>query len=257
MFARGIGKTGTETICVNVRVNDKVSFAQLEIRGATGFDAGHDFVTQANSTGWGNFCPYVKGSFIYTIRASSQNFVVTILSGSVVTSIFGGFLDQPDSPSQWPYPLCIGANTTHDNVSYSTTGSTIQSFFDQRHHDNATYTSSITWVRDTGWQIENGSIEQGSAKIHPFNFVARNQYLGDINGNTLTMPATLLRTDQTEAPMEYVGVFEGVYQISSFNPNGDAYTVDDIIWSGSNAYTVIHDTYRVATLAGILLDGDA
>jgi hypothetical protein len=113
LYLRGPGLSGNDQIFVQLRtvfssLNDRYN---LQINGATGFNAGlvpkyqnqpgHD-AGELNMLLWNQAIPY-------WFVANGRRFIIVAKVSTTYQSMYGGFILPYGLPSEYPYPLMIGA----------------------------------------------------------------------------------------------------------------------------------------------------
>ena len=121
VYLEGQGLSATDEIFVNINQYfwDATGAYNWDIRGTTGYDSGFSRDLQPGTSDSIYFCLSNLSGMTYWFVANGRRFIVIVKIGTVYVSLYAGFLYPYATPSEYPYPLCIGASTTTESKIYT------------------------------------------------------------------------------------------------------------------------------------------
>lgn len=120
IYFRGPGLAGNDEIHVNIRrfFSAAGGVYNWEFQGATSYDGGLDYANQPGSNQTCFYC-LSNGVMNYWFFANGRRFIVITKIGTVFVSAYAGFIMPYALPSEYPYPMFIGATSYLESRSYS------------------------------------------------------------------------------------------------------------------------------------------
>ena len=265
----GQGLSGTDEIYVGMRLHVDVPADEhwIEFRGMTGW-----LTSATQYTGHTNVCSRVSrllidnSSMDYTFIANGRRFIVVLKISTVFEACYCGFFLPYGVPSEYPYPLFIGASTggttAYSNVnSWRDTGAG-HNLFPMAYADSSissltpswTYYSSANMMDPQGNWVEvdaqkGGAATEGGIGIGTHGSYAVNNRgiyaslksiiagLTDaFGGEKALIPVSLF---QVVNARQTFGVLQGVYLCQ-----GDGMSAEDTITVGGVDHLVVQNAYR-------------
>lgn len=131
LYLMGPGLAGNDEIYVNIRRFYYAATGAYNwgLRGATGYNAGSDFDTQAGTNDNPCYLCLANTSITYWFIANGRRFIVIAKIGTVFTSCYCGLILPYALPSEYPYPLFIGATSYLNSQLYTDTGQATTAFW--------------------------------------------------------------------------------------------------------------------------------
>ena len=128
------GLSGTEEIYLNAQVyEDSVSSNYgFRLNAATGYISGNDFWDQpsARVETYTPYLPLWNAEIPYWFVANGQRAIIIAKVSSSFQSAYIGKINQYALPTQYPYPVFIGASTNNESYKYSNAeGTSFSSFY--------------------------------------------------------------------------------------------------------------------------------
>lgn len=120
VYFRGPGLADNDQIHVNIRrfYNSPTSVYNWEVRGATSYDGGMAYNVQPGTSNYSYLC-LSNVSMTYWFFANGRRFIVIVKIGTVYVSMYAGLIMPYALPSEYSYPLFIGATTYSYSESYT------------------------------------------------------------------------------------------------------------------------------------------
>lgn len=131
VYLRGPGLAGTDNIYVGIRVltDDDGIVYHWELRGMAGYTSGAAFEEHVGVSS-AYYMPLYKTSMTYHFFATGRHFKVAALVESTVwANCYAGFILPYALPSEFPYPLFIGANSSLSTERYNSEAATYRAFW--------------------------------------------------------------------------------------------------------------------------------
>ena len=112
VYLRGPGLADNDQIHANIRrfYNPGTNAYNWEFRGATSYDGGIAYASQPGTSDMSYLC-LANLSMTYWFFANGRRFIVIAKIGTVYTSAYAGLIMPYALPSEYLYPLFIGATT--------------------------------------------------------------------------------------------------------------------------------------------------
>lgn len=210
---RGLGNAGVDRIYVSVRayMNVPSDIYNLAFNGGTAFlETASYVVSIANQSSdyhlslWNNTIPYV---FI----ADGRHFkAIAKVSTGDYESLFAGFILPTGTPSEYPYPLYIGATSGTTAIRYSDATITHSAFW-QGYNSGALYRKSGVWnVFSNYTSLGADSVNNvNSDRVIPTNDFILNK---TIDGSYVIYPVSMIST----TIMDCLGDIPGLFYISGY-----------------------------------------
>lgn len=250
LYYQAPGLAGADTIFVNThaRHDAGADIYNIGMSGATGYNAAMPFSVQPGSSlftymlGWNTAIPYW---FIGSGRVCK---IIAKISG-VYQSAYMGFLIPHGSPSEWQYPLFVGAMTSDPTFRWSSVSPQYKAFW------NPAVSQNINPVQGQGsgaymcapgrsW-IAFGNYDTGQEASGPttgsliWPYGTQFEQVGPIFGMTDEYTLTPLTLHSTDLGGANWGEFDGVYFISGYNN-----AVENIVTIGGVDYLVVQNAFR-------------
>lgn len=245
IFLRGLGNAGADQIFVGLRCYRDVAqdYYNIGFYGASGYLESVNIVSSmpgASSPGV-NMC-LLNGTMPYWFVANGRRFMMVAKVSTVYESAYMGFMLPTGTPSEYPYPLVVGASHSSndrrwsDNQTAGSEGSKHRAFFNPngalKVRDKAG--TWLTFANYAYTSSESSSVTNALINCTtPFRDVKLHRTL---DGNYVLFPVTM----HTSNPSTNVlGDFEGVFMISGIsNPS------ENIANVGGVDHLVVQNTYR-------------
>ena len=279
MYLQGPGLAGTDQIHVNIRSYvGALNIRNWDIRGATAFNAGLDFYNQPGTSDEGSIYTLRDLELPFRIIADGRRFI--LLTKVVLSNMacYAGFGLPFATPTEYPYPLFIGANSAYRDAFSGDNDYRIGNFYDGPGQTTST-SSSLDAFRGACFHVRdrNGEWLRGGRYTTPSSGVTTRptertfanavvvwpwDYGPATNTGVTTsgrvfdwaMYATPEGTQPILPAIVYTGTplsqiqmeLPGVY----YTPSGNLST-EDTITDGSDVYFVINNTYRDNEVNGI------
>ncbi len=130
VYLKGPGLSGNDEIHVNIRRFFSATGAvyNWEFQGATSYDGGLLYDDQPGSNATCFLC-LSNGTMNYWFFANGRRFMIIVKIGTVYVSAYAGFIMPYALPSEYPYPLFIGATSYLKSRSYATSGYLTSAFW--------------------------------------------------------------------------------------------------------------------------------
>lgn len=256
-IVRGKGLGGTDNIYIGWKVvNDAgADVYNIEVRGFAGYSPGLPFNSQPGVCPPAYLCSYDQ-PLTYWIVANGRRFIVVEKVSTVYLSAYCGLFYPYASPTEYPYPMYIGATTAISNVRWSSQVDTTHCACPMYENDG----TGSGYYRDIGgtWHIFNNKSSSTSygnigadSYVYPFvNSASRlRTYLrDDYDGNHTIQEAVIVNKENETGPSGYVrlggfmeGELDGIGHVSGFGLTAES-TVND----GTDDWVAFHDVFQNA-----------
>lgn len=245
-YLKAPGLSTTESIYMQLQAfqNTAANIFNWRLRGAVGFLTGSDWFHQPGASP--DIYAYLWDQPItYWFAVNGQRAVIVTKVSTVYESMYIGKFLPYATPSQYPYPLLIGAGgfgavgfSGNANLRFSDTSVSHRAFFDPAviyycHPDG-------TWQVLSNW---NGAAQANQAVIWPWIMAKTNQQRANfleanLDGSYAVFPA---RFNEVAPGLNVLGELDGVGFVTGFsNASENQLTI------GSDTYLVFQDTFRTA-----------
>lgn len=172
VYLRGPGLAGDDEIHVQLASFDDAgaNIYSLHVQGSVAFNGALDFTLQPGASP-ATYMPLHGTSMTYRFAANGRRFIVVAKVGGVYESLHAGFMLPNARPSQYPYPLLIGACSGSRDVK------TADASEDERAWpDPADGSLQLRWVDGTWLAIANwhagpsgGQVGLFAQNVWPYN----------------------------------------------------------------------------------------
>lgn len=220
VYLHGPGLAGTDNIYVGIRVltDDDGIVYHWELRGMAGYTSGAAFEEQVGVSS-AYYMPMYKTSMTYHFFATGRHFKVAALVESTVwANCYAGFILPYALPSEFPYPIFIGANSPLSTEQYNSEASTYRAFWQPGTRITGGYGGcGLRFVSGEWLQI---AID-GTGKVWPYynNVLPMAE---NIDGTQNIIPTIIYTTDWSGVVL---GELDGVGYVSGHNTTpGDTIT---------------------------------
>ena len=121
----GVGLAGTEAVYVGIRLSETPasSLYHWELRGLTGFSASSLFASQPGISPTPAYMSLWDQSIPFWFVVNGRRFVVATKVSTTYHGCYGGFFLPFATPSEYPYPIVVGADDDVQTVYTSTLAS--------------------------------------------------------------------------------------------------------------------------------------
>lgn len=234
LYLMGKGAGGTDEIFVNLRTTKSVAndWYNIRIRGATGFLSGQDLDHQPNIN-TGTEMSLWNLSMPYWFIANGRRFMIVAKVSTVYSSCYAGFILPYALPSEYPYPLVIGASNVDLGKRWSVANTYHRAFWSP----NLTLELLLpdaTWQPFANYFVSGGGeAAQSSYNVMSFAVVSERTA---IDGSYVTLPFVMTSAG---AGGNVYGELDGIFKTSGYgNASENVITVDGI------DHLVVQNTYR-------------
>jgi hypothetical protein len=220
--------TGTITINahINIRLFESVpgDYYNWEISGAIGFDANEPFYGQPQSNPLVNnaipIMPLYQHNIDYRFIANNRRFIVIAKISTVFTSMYAGFILPYATPSEYPYPIFIGATTRVRSYRFSNDTYWMGGFYDPsfgcayiRHFDGE-------WIMCANYTdiVGNKSRQAFDAYIWPYRSEVNDKIINNVDGSYTLLPCIVLTRINGG---DVYGELDGVFACSGFSNSAE------------------------------------
>lgn len=252
-WLRGPGLSTTEQIFVGLQaVNDVPGdIYGIQIAGAQGFSAGNGFESQVGISPT-SFVAVWNSPMTYWIVGNGQRFVVVVKVSTTYHAMYCGKILPYGTPTQYPYPLFIGGEST-TNLRWSNTTVGFRHFSDPGSPSNSTNSGCNFLFPDGAWQpflnwtnsSGNDLLATTGRTVWPCAGSSNNgtevdnrlrEMRDNIDGSYTLLPLIL----HCEAPSRQVfGELDGCFWVSGF---GNA--AENVVTIGGVDHLVVQNIYR-------------
>lgn len=117
VYLQGPGLTGADEVFVNIATshNTGSGYYLWQINGAIAFDTGLSMANQVGAVSASiarPILPLANSNMAFQLVANGRRFVLTVTISGSVESCYCGFFESYATPSEYPFPLFIGATHT-------------------------------------------------------------------------------------------------------------------------------------------------
>lgn len=201
VYLRGPGLAGTNNIYVGIRVktDDDGIIYHWELRGMVGFSGDADFESQVGVSN-SHYMPLYDAAMTYHFFANGRHFKMAALVESTVwANCYAGFILPYALPSEYPYPLFIGANSYLSAEQYSSEAESYRAFWQPGDDYNQTFGGcGLRFVSGEWLPFSNQDSDTEYGRLWP--------YYGDV----LPMIANADATQNVIPIVLYTGKWNGV-----------------------------------------------
>ena len=248
LYLKGFGNGGTDEIFVNLRTYKNVGtgYYNIELRGATGFVTGNARTAQPGISPLADLCLW-QNSMDYWFIANGRRFIIIAKVSTVYESAYAGFILPTGLPSEYPYPLVIGACNGTTAQLYSSTAAAHAAFFapDNSMHllgkagtwltfDNPTSSSGANY-RTHPWFPSLSLDTTPTAGIYP----CLNAGVIDASSDYALFQGGLIGRVSSPAATDIFGELEGVFHVSGHNN-----AAENIVTVDAVDHLVIQNAHR-------------
>ena len=222
---------------VNIKAFEDVpgDIYNWEIRGAIGFDTNVDFDSQPQvSPKVGNNTVGVvtlfQNSIDYWFVVNDRRFIVIAKVSTVFASMYGGFFLPYATPTEFPFPIYVGATSGNRTHRFSQSDYNIGGFWDPtsnssyiRHYDGA-------WFNCANYSASGSVKIRGTfdAYIWPYRDNINDQIINNIDATYTLLPCILTSKEQDG---NVYGELEGVFSCSGFaNAAENTVTISAVVY---------------------------
>lgn len=257
---RGPGLGGTDQILVSLNVGSNVPAAHymLGVRGHTAYNTSNPTPTPPGSNSPWTYLPLTSDSIRYWIVASGRRFIVVAKTNNRFDVMYAGFILPEHLPSDWQYPLFVGASSTAYRAN-ADDGSQHQNFW-RAPANGYLFTPEQQWralenVSSSG-NVNNGSeYSPGSGRLQAVDWitnVGQRELTRTLDNEPWLCRGRLAQYRSTALEASnFLGHFDGVH----FTPAAGA-AIESLISSGGVDHLVVPNVYRITTgqVAAIALE---
>lgn len=255
LVMKGLGSGGTDEIIVGMKLyqDSATGIYSIIFNSFTAWNSGLTFYQQAGAMQQSqnlicmpvNSNPSNINEIKYWLIGNARHFKVIARVGSVYHQAYAGFIIPYGTPSEWPYPVCIGGsgliNLSGVSDRFSSTSNSISAFWKpQNAFSVGSYNETSTlFIRDGGgnqirlWNRVSNSITNPSAGTWPY-IEQLKETAGDFtkirldtaNGYSL-FPIIICN----DSPANLYGEFDGIRFITGYNNSTeDIVTISGVNW---------------------------
>ncbi len=254
VYLRGPGLASNDQIHVNIRrfFSTVGGAYNWEYRGATSYNGG---VVYENQPGGSDYCFQClsNGTITYWFFANGRRFIVVAKIGTVFTSAYAGLILPYALPSEYPYPLFIGATSYLESRLYSETALLTQAFWKGGwgvNIDSQLRSGTKLRLPDGYWMsfIQNYVAVYWSEGGHIWPYFSSNQTanidpgIGDLTKNadgSYSLLSVVLYSEVYIEPNIY-GEMDGVFHVPGIDLNSE-----DTLTIGGDTYIVFQNVEDV------------
>ena len=251
---RAPGLSGDDQIYMTIKThtNSPAGIYSLQIRGHTAYGTPSDTPGGLNSP-W-CYLPLVNSSIRYWIVANGRRFILIAKANNRYDVMYGGFMLPEHLPTDWTYPLLVGASAI-DLMQASVTGPQHANFWSS-YASGYLFTPSQIWRAlrnflypsgDTDGTVNDGlvSVDWNTALSFP-----RKARCIDNSAWISASRVAEIGVDDLN-PRNYLGAYDGVFFIPAVGA-----TIEGIVVYDSKNYLVVSNVYRNndGNLAAICLE---
>lgn len=219
VYLHGPGLAGTDNIYVGIRVktDDDGIIYHWELRGMAGFTSTATFEEQVGISN-AHYMPLYHTSMTYHFFANGRHFKVAALVESTVwANCYAGFILPYALPSEFPYPLFIGANSPLSTEQYNSEATTYGAFWQSGNYYSNVGGCGLRFVSGEWLQFALN----GLGKVWPY-YTDLLPMAENIDGSQNIIPTILYTLDFGGL---VIGELDGVGYISGHNTTpGDTIT---------------------------------
>jgi hypothetical protein len=256
IYFQAPGLAGTDSIFINMAQVHNVGADTWNIGfyGATGFNAAFGIAAQPGATPTGAWLPMWNTAIPYWFIGDGRSARIIAKISTVYVSSYAGLMIPYASPSEYAYPLFIGAMTSDPTLRFSSTSGFYTAFFNPA-GDGQTLTAgshSGSWLRTPGgiWVPAGSSANGQFLCVWPWG---RFENIGQVLGGTdyALMPLVLHTGGGPGTPADAgranFGELDSVFFLSGFsNASENTVTI------GGVTYIVVQNAFRVSGPSGLV-----
>ena len=267
VYLSGPGLSASDSIHVNVRIYSDVgnNLHNWEIRGATGFSAGLDFLNQPGASTRASYLTLSNAAMPFWFIASGRRIILAAqTAGSVSYACYLGWFLPYATPAQFPYPMYNGGSAHNDDTNYLNTSYEVGNFYDGTRSSTSFGQPSSGQLRDiNGDWLGFGSHNASTGATRPDNsgtgqpqiapndsLVAADPDYGiieNLDGSFILMPYILYSKGGNG---NVYGELDGIF----YSPLGQVgKKFPDTITQGGDTYLVLNNAYRTLEANAALL----
>ena len=254
-YLRAPGLANQDSIYINILCHE-ASTAQIfnwMILGATGYDPTKTFENQPGTLKTSQASAYPATSLFTLINSQIQYWFVANGRRAIVVAKIGGdffvaymgLILPYGKPSEYPYPLLIGANG--DTLTIGFTSAYLYNFWNNIYQDSRSMLSINTgFAAQLGPAASVTDAGQVYAAVWPYSAVRSLGEAGNIQGNldgSFTLLPMIFYSRQNGFVAEY-GEAHGLYYVPG--SGATSLTSEDTITIGSDTYLVIQNVDKVS-----------
>lgn len=256
VYFKGPGLANTDEIHVNLRrfYSAVGGVYNWEFQGATSYDGGLSYDNQPGSNETCFFC-LSNGTMTYWFFANGRRFIVIAKIGTVFVSAYAGFILPYALPSEYPYPLFIGATSYLESRSYSESDYYTSAFWKMGYGyrntvegrvDSAVQLRLVSglWLPFKQNYVATYDLNAGMIWPYRSNNFSSNTDLGignltkNTDGSYSILPVVLYSS--TYDTKDVFGELDGVYHTSGIDLNSE-----DTLTIGGDTYLVFQNVEDV------------
>lgn len=154
LYLRGPGAAADKQVFINIRsdYSDSGNVYNWAITGAINYTSGLAWGQQTGEAYDTFLCLWKGGQIPYWFYANERRFIVVAKINTLYVSLYAGFFLPWATPTQYPFPLYIGASSPN-SISYTSTDTKFRSCVDPGgDYVTANYTSGKVRSWDGTWQ---------------------------------------------------------------------------------------------------------
>ena len=235
IYLKAPGLSGSEVIYINIAAYHNLSsdVYNLAFGAATGFNSSLGIWTQPGVSPGAHMCLWNQ-AIPYTFIANGQRFVIIAQVSTVYESAYAGKFLPYATPTQYPYPVVVGA-TASSGLRYSDTTDAHRAFFDP----GAMY---IYWMDGT-WKLIRNYLNGAYTDINVNPFIngssnAPTWMRENLDGSYPLFPCQISSSNPST---NMLGELDGVFFVPGYQQSsGNTITI------GSNTYTVVQNTFNTS-----------
>ena len=228
LYLKGRGNANADEIFVQLRSyqNAAGGYHNIELRGASGFSAsaGTTRTTQAGISALHDLCLW-SSSMPYWFIANGRRFMIIAKVGTIYQSSYAGLILPTGLPSEYTYPLAVGACRGTTRQLYSSTSGAHRAFWNT--NESLQLLDKVgTWRSFTNYNSSETAMWSGNSLLRTFPFggsVSISTYMGNpfwpnIDGTYSLFPASMVGkyTVGSDVYRNIFGDLDGVYCVSGY-----------------------------------------
>lgn len=236
---KGKGLAGTDQIFLSLRpfTNNPAGRYHLKLRGHTAYDPATPTDDPLGSNTPYVVLPLVNASIQYWFIANGRRFIVIAKANSRYDCMYGGFVLPDHLPSDWTYPLYIGASADQEEIDQSDNSASHSNFWNPC-LSAYLFTPGQTWQPFRNWDT-NGSYLQKQRMCLEWNTsVSFANKARNIDGTAILTRGQLIEKD-INGFRNFLGAFDGVFYAPSV-----ATVVEQIITVDGVDHILIPNVFR-------------
>lgn len=239
----GVGLAGSDAIYVGIRLSEThaSSLYHWEIRGLTGFNGSLSFDLQPGISPTPIYTAFWNQSMGYWFVVNGRRFVVVAKVSTTYHALYAGFFLPYATPSEYPYPICIGAEDDL-KTAYNSTSTAFSQFISPNQNGNC------FWFRDVAgaWNVVSNGAQQhctwpyAGVDFNPATWLGVLQVLP--GGEYPIFPIVIYKSSATNSPLtsgNLVGTLDGCYCVTGHNNSAES-----LISIGGTNHVVVQNIFR-------------